>query len=136
MDYFTKKNRKLLDDIQDPPDIDPLETLQSCFNKWERGGFSAQQLDLQEITISTTARLISMLGNSSAAGHDELDSQVIKLAAANHPPPNSLHHKYLNQDRNFSNQVEDREVNPPPQREGSTQAPSVQLQTHSDPTSG
>ena len=27
MDYFTKNNRKLLDDIQDPPDIDPLETL-------------------------------------------------------------------------------------------------------------
>ena len=73
MNYFFNKNSKLLDNIQVNPDIDPLETLDKVFDKWEQEGGSAQRLDIKEVTAATTARLIGKLGDSSAMGFNGLD---------------------------------------------------------------
>ena len=83
MDFFHDKNQKLMEEIQDPPDIDPLEILQNCFNKWNAAGYSAPRMELQEVSLGCTAKLISKLGNSSTMGFDDLDAQVIKLASSN-----------------------------------------------------
>ena len=44
MDYYSDKNNKLLDNIQDPPDIDHLETLNYCLTKWAAQDFSPPQI--------------------------------------------------------------------------------------------
>ena len=83
MNFFYNKNQKLLEEVQEQPDINPLETLKRCHKKWTEAGNSAQRMELNEISLASSARLIGKLGNSSAAGHDDLDAQIIKLAATN-----------------------------------------------------
>ena len=81
MNYFYDKNNKLFENIQDPPDIDPLEVLQNCLRKWNSARHSAPRIELMEVPISTTEKLIATLGDSSTIGFDELDSKILKMAA-------------------------------------------------------
>ena len=76
-----KKRKKLAEEIQVDHDVDPLETLNKVFKKWEDEEGVTQRLELQVVTPSTTARLIGKLGDSNAMGFDELEARVLKLAA-------------------------------------------------------
>ena len=64
MEYYHSKNLKLLESVQETPDIDPLETLRKNFEKWRQVNHHSPRLDLQEITAATTANLIKKLGDS------------------------------------------------------------------------
>ena len=76
MTYFDEKNKRLLAAVQAYPDINPLETLNKVFERWERNGNSAPRMELQEVTESTTARLIGKLGDTNAADLMKLSQKL------------------------------------------------------------
>ena len=58
MNYYTDKNRKLLENIEGEQEVDPLENLRTSVDKWTQRGKQVSRMKLEEITTATTAKMI------------------------------------------------------------------------------
>ena len=81
MNFFVKKNKKLMNEVQGDSEIDPLETLNRAVNDWTAKGNVILEINLREVDTGTIARLIGKLNDSNAMGFDNLEATVIKMAA-------------------------------------------------------
>ena len=82
MDFYHMKSQIQQNSANQQSEYNPLEILDNCFNKWtENRREPPPQLDLQKIPMSTTARLLNKMGDSTAMGTDQIDAKIIKLAA-------------------------------------------------------
>ena len=82
MDFYHMKSQTQQNNANQQSEYNPLEILDNCFKKWvENRREPPPQLDLQSISMSTTARLLNKMGDSTAMGTDQIDSKIVKLAA-------------------------------------------------------
>ena len=80
MNYYKVKNEKLQEQVNDSTD-DPLEVLKLAMEGWNSSRKDTRNLEMKEITLLETAKIIGKLGDSKARGHDDIEALLIKLAA-------------------------------------------------------
>ena len=77
MNFYQETIGRLNQKLSDTPG-DPLDILREAMDSWE-GANERKIFNLREVTLIETVELIRLLGNSTAFGHDLMDSQTIKL---------------------------------------------------------
>ena len=80
MKYYKEKNDKLFELVKDV-DEDPLETLKKAMDNWNSRRKDMRNLEMKELTLLETAKIIGKMNDSKARGNDEIEPLVIKLAA-------------------------------------------------------
>ena len=76
LSYYENKIKTLNEKLP-VTDRDPLETLKITMRKWSKAD-NRNVFNLREITLMETVNLIKQLGNSTAHGHEGLDSLTFK----------------------------------------------------------
>ena len=79
MKCFKDKVKKLVEKIPAPME-DPLTALDKAFERWN-GAAAVEELRIQPVGRSAMIDLLKTLGNSSAFGHDTMDSFTLKIVA-------------------------------------------------------
>ena len=79
LDYYVEKIKKILITLQNVTG-DPYRVLDAALEKWDETE-NIGEFEFRNVTLVETAKFISSLSDSTAFGHDLIDSIAIKSAA-------------------------------------------------------